>query len=45
MPSMVSELSHSAEFMPGLEGEKIVEVKAGDLLTAVVTDSGKVFWW
>jgi hypothetical protein len=44
-PSLVRELSHRATHLDGLTGETIIEVKASDLLTAVVTDSGKVFWW
>ena len=39
---IISELSHSAEQLPVLEDETVVDIKSGDFISAVLTQSGTV---
>ncbi|XP_063678021.1 uncharacterized protein LOC134813994 isoform X3 [Bolinopsis microptera] len=44
-PMIISELSHSAEQIVGLEDETVVDIKSGDFISSVLTKSGKILWW
>ena len=37
---IISELSHAAEQIVGLENETVVDIKSGDFISAVITKSG-----
>ena len=45
MPWLIQHLSHPLRSFAVLLPEKIVELVAGDFLSAVRTATGKVFWW
>lgn len=38
-------LEHSAQVFSELSGENVVQLHTCELFTAVLTESGKVFWW
>ncbi|KAL5252716.1 hypothetical protein ACHWQZ_G015469 [Mnemiopsis leidyi] len=44
-PMIISELSHTAEHIAGLENETVVDIKSGDFISSVLTKSGKILWW
>ena len=37
---IISELSHTAEHIAGLENETVVDIKSGDFISSVLTKSG-----
>ena len=39
---IITELSHSAEHLPVLENETVVDIKSGDFISAVLTESGRL---
>ena len=39
-PMIISELSHTAEHIAGLENETVVDIKSGDFISSVLTKSG-----
>ena len=45
MSSVSSQLEQKAQHFSELNGETVSALRVSELLSAVVTESGKVYWW
>ena len=45
MSSVSSQLEQKAQYFSELSGETITALHVSELLSAVVTETGKIYWW